>query len=360
MGCTGKKIVFVFLLFLVSGICKVSGQMHPKAQILFVKKQVEQGNEPYLSAYRQLIDTANKALSVPHHALVDFSVPGYYDKPAEHRQNSLSLQTDAFNAYCCALAYRLSGNKQYGEKANELLDAWATINQGYSEHDGALVMSYSGTAMIIAAQLLQETRIRTRQEKKSFDLWVANVYRKASNEIRYRKNNWADWGRFGSMLCATYLGDKPEIAENVQLVKSDLFHKIAADGSMPEETRREKNGIWYTYFSLAPITGTCWLIYQSTGENLFGWEKNGISLKNAIDYLYYYNLHPDEWKWYRNPNSGSPSLWPGNLLEVMSGVYHDDAYSQYVASSRPLMYSKHHFAWSFPTLMPLSFQGYKK
>ena len=65
-------------------------------------------------------------------------------------------------------------------------------------------------------------------------------------------------GRLGSILSAHLLDNANEMAENIRLVKSDLFHKIAADGHMPEETAREANGIWYTYFSLAPITATCW------------------------------------------------------------------------------------------------------
>lgn len=328
--------------------------MHPTAQIDFVKKQLQEKKEPFRSAYLQLIKAADIALQTPHHALADFSVPGYYQQPEEHRKNSKSLQTDAFNAYCCALAYRLDGGDKYGKKACDLLNVWAKINQKYSEYDGTLVMSYSGTAMVIAAQLMTGSDLWTEEERALFGAWITNVYQKACNEIRNRKNNWADWGRFGSMLCAVYFDDQQEINENVRLIKSDLFHKIAADGSMPEETRREKNGIWYTYFSLAPITAACWLVYNSTGENLFALENNGVSLKTAIDYLLYYNQHPNEWKWFENPNTGTPDRWPGNLLEAMYGIYKDENYLEFVRPNRPQMYPVHHFAWTFPTLMPLS------
>jgi hypothetical protein len=85
------------------------------------------------------------------------------------------------------------------------------------------------------------------------------------------------------------------MTENIRLVKSDLFKKIAADGHMPEETAREVGGISYTYFSLAPITATCWVAYQSTGENLFtNYTQGNSSMKQALDYLHYYNLHPNE------------------------------------------------------------------
>jgi len=328
--------------------------MHPTTQINFVKKQLQEKNEPYQSAYLQLIKRADNALQMSHHALADFNIVGYYQNPEEHMKNTLGLQTDAFNAYACALAYRLEAGDQYGIKACELLYAWAKINHKYSGPDSQLAMSDAGSGMIIAAQLMSGSSLWKDEELSLLDQWVTNVYWKACNEIRNKKNNWADWGRFGSLLCAVYFDDKDEINENVRLIKSDLFHKIAEDGSMPEETCREKKGIWYTYFSLAPITAACWLVYNSTGENLFTWENNGVSLKTAIDYLFYYNQHPDEWKWFDNPETGTPDRWPGNLLEAMSGIYNDQDYVRFVQPDRPLMYPSHHFAWTFPTLMPLS------
>ena len=224
----------------MSYLTSVAQCMHPFAQIAYVKEQIKQQEEPYYSAYKQLLHYADSIQEAVQHAKVDFAVPGYYVKPKEHRANSLALQQDAFAAYCSALAYRLSGEKRYGEKACYFMNAWATINKKYSEPDGPL-----------------------------------------------RKNNWADWGRFGSLLAASFLDDPKEVARNVELVKSDLWDKIATDGHMPEEVVREANGIWYTYFSLAPLTASCWLIYNLTGENLFVWEHEGKSIKKALDYLLY-------------------------------------------------------------------------
>ena len=355
-----KIISIIILMCIYLSMFGQKGYMHPEAQIEFVKLQIKQKNEQFKLAFDQLIEAANKALTTPNNALEDFSVPGYYDDPKTHSANSKSLQTDAFNAYSCALAYRLGGNKKYGQKACELLNVWAKTNKKYSDYDGSLVMAYSGNAMVMAAQLMSETKLWKKAEQELFNQWIINVYRKACNEIRKRSNNWADWGRFGSLLCAVYLNDTDELNENIRLVKSDLFHKIASDGSMPEETRRQGNGIWYTYFSLAPITGACWIIYNATGDNIFNLEKDGISLKTAIDYLLYHNLHPAEWKWFENPRTGTPSTWPGNLLEAMYGIYHDARYVEYIKNDRPIIYPVHHFAWSFPTLMPLSLDGYSK
>ena len=163
----------------------------------------------------------------------------------------------------------------------------------------------------------------------------------------------------GSILSASYLGDTSEINENIRLIKSDLSDKISPNGDMPHETVRGANGIWYTYFSLAPMTAAFWVAYNATGENLFAWTDGERSIKKAVDYLYYHNLHPDEWKWFKNPNRGSADKWPGNLLEVLSDVYNDRGYTDYVSPARPIIYNLHHFAWTFPTLMKVQLGGYK-
>jgi hypothetical protein len=327
------------------------GGMHPKKQIDFVKEKIRQQQQPYYAAYLQLIAEADSALLAPTHALADFNVPGYYVDAQTHRLNSKGLQTDAFNAYACALAYQLSGEKRYASKARDILMAWAHTNKGYSDADGPLVMAYSGTALIIAAELLYHHKGWKAKDKERFRSWAGQVYRKAAQQIRTKKNNWADWGRLGAILTAHLLDDKADMAENIRLVKSDLFHKIAADGHMPEEVRRGSNGIWYTYFSLAPITAACWVVLQAEGTNLFDYQQEGRSLQTALDYLLHYTGHPDQWKWFENPRPGSPASWPGNLFEAMQGIYKKEDYGAYAKQARPIVYPNHHFAWTFPTLM---------
>lgn len=116
-----RRLLLVSLLLLLANVYAAAyehpGGMHPKAQIDFVKQQIQQQNQPYYNAYLQLRAYADSALQHQHHALADFSVPGYYVKPEEHRQNSKSLQSDSFDAYASALAYQLTGEQQYAEKS---------------------------------------------------------------------------------------------------------------------------------------------------------------------------------------------------------------------------------------------------
>ena len=188
------------------------GGMHPKSQLEYVKKQIKTKQQPHWDAYQQLIVYADSALQKPAEALADFSVPGYYVNALMHRKNSKSLMSNAFGAYACALAWQLSGEKKYADKSLEILNAWGSTNTKYSDADGSLVMSYAGSGMLMAAELLYHYEGWEKAEKKQFSTWVENVYKKACNEIRNRANNWADWGRLGSALCAQFLDDEKEMA----------------------------------------------------------------------------------------------------------------------------------------------------
>ena len=288
-------IYLLILLFSIKAIYLNGQGMHPDSQINHVKQLIHSKDSITCKAYIQLQKDADKALNATSHALVDFSVPGRYIDSIAHVENSKSLQTDAYNAYACALFYRLNGKKKYAQKACELLNAWAQKNKCFSEFDGSLVMAYSGTGLLNAALLLKKDKIWGKDNQALFAEWVKNVYNIAADSIRHRKNNWADWGRYASLLAASFLDNQEEIKENCRLIKSDIQHKIAKDGSMPEEIVRGDNGLWYTYFSLAPITASAWIIYNETGENLFTMDFNGTNIKKALDYLLYYTKYPEKW-----------------------------------------------------------------
>lgn len=359
----GRKIGWLLWLVVCVWSQSLYAQgMHPDIQFLRVKHRLQMGDSLIVKGYQLLVEEADKALKASSHALEDYNVPGRYIDSAAHVRHSKSLQADAFNAYACALAYRLNGEKKYGQKACEFLDAWATKNRRFSGYDGALVMAYSGTGLLNAALLMKEEPIWKENDKDMFARWTRDVYKKAGDSIRHRKNNWADWGRYASLLSASFLNDKNEINENCRLIKSDIRKKIAKDGSMPEEIVRGDNGLWYTYFSLAPITASAWIIYNETGENLFEMDFDGVSIKRALDYLLYYSEHPDEWPHCEKLNTPVDGGWPYNLFEAMSSVYRDRNYAKFTHGKQPLVYNRHHYAWSFPTLMPpvTNTEGYEK
>lgn len=356
-------LFFSFLAIVPAFGYEHPGGMHTREQIEFVKRRIVERKEPWMSAFRQLKEKADFALTYNHHAIEDFHIPGFYVDKESHRRNASSLRTDGFGAYSCALAWSLTGDKKYADKAIYFLNAWATINNRYSEADGPLVMAYSGASIMIAGELMSSCPLWKKKDREQFRHWVLSVYQKACHSIRPRENNWGDWGLYGSMLADYYLDDSADMQLNIKRLRETLPGKIAADGHLIEEVKRGSNGIWYTYFSLAPVTGSFWIAYNATRENLFS-SAQGAAVKKAIDYLLYYNQHTGEWPWFKAPRQGmadsTNTFWPANLIEAMSGVYNDQGYTKYVVPFRPLVYESHHFVWTYPTLMTVSTVGYKK
>ena len=325
--------------------------MHPINQLKFVKYKIAQQVEPYYSAFRKVFNDANTIIHTDQkeNAIADFYIPGYYTYPETHKTNVAGMVSDSYAAYVNALAYRLSGNKKYGQKVVYFLNAWSSKNKKYSAYDGELSMTRAGCRLMIAAELMTDT-----------GLCSTNIYQKAGNSIRNRKNNWAEWGRCASMLSAFFTGNITEANENVRLMKSDLFDKIAPDGHTPEEVGRNANGTWYTYFSLSPLTAAAWIAYNMTGKSIFAMESStGASIKKAVDYFLYYVERPTKWSWHSNPTKGNPYKWPGNLAEALYGIYKNPACTNYVIGSRPVVYNDHHFTWTFPALMPTSLTEYE-
>lgn len=342
---------------------------HPIAQLRHVKYSVARKVEPYYTAYTKLIGEADDIINqeYQHNAVSHLEIPGYYSDKEGHVAANAALVNDSYAAYANALSFRLSGDKKYGEKAIYVLNAWANENKTYSGADGALSIARAASGLMIAAELMSDTELWSSPERNQFVSWVTNVYQKAGNSIRFKDtngnlilNNWADWGRYASILSASFTENRAEVDENIQMIKSDLFRKIAPDGHMPDEVSRGGTGTWYTYFSLSPLTAASWIAYNITGENLFALQSaEGASIKKAVDYILYYSRNPTEWPWDPNPERGAPQKWPGNLVEALYGVYNDADYRSYVVGSRPIIYNDHHFTWTFPTLMPLSLTGYE-
>ncbi len=330
-----------------------AGGMHSEAQIQSSIRNVEGQIGTWVDARNALITLADSYANEQSNAVANFNVPGYYQDTAGHQAASSSLQQDVNAAYTNAVAYRLTGNHVYADKAKAFLNDWAFNNHDISGFDGTLVMTYAGVGFIHTAELLRN--YGGWGGKAQFAVWLQNVYLgKAANLIKTNNNNWGDWGNYGAISAYYYLDDTAGVNNEITRLRDKIDVSIASDGSMPHETARGTYGIWYTYFSLAPMTAAAHVAKEATGTNLFNWTSpSGKTLKSALDYLLYYVQNPSQWPHFNNPSilPSANDKWPNNLFEAMSNYYNDPAYAAYAAQKRPLMVIGHHYAWAMPTLM---------
>lgn len=334
------------------------GGLHAQQGFDRARKLVAEKKQPTLAAYEQLLRAARKGLEREPEPVEWFNPPGYYGNPKKCLEILRHLSHDAWAAYACAVAWQLAPGAEradFADKTVAILAAWTEGNKGWRGSEGSLLMSYAGMGFICAAEAISNYDGWTDEQRSEFRTWVRTIYLKACTAIAGRGNNWGDWGVMGSIAAHYFLDDAKALDADIKRIRHKIDRAIAADGHMPAETRRGYQGIWYTYFALAPLTAACRIAQNARGVDLFhSTGKDGASIERALDYLLTYCHEPATWPHYKGKklNLPKPTRWPGNLFEAMAVIYKKPAYAAYVKDARPLMVVGHHYAWAIPTLLP--------
>ncbi|MDD4688660.1 MAG: alginate lyase family protein [Eubacteriales bacterium] len=337
--------------------------MYTKEQISFVRDNVRQGKEPWTSAYDMLIEDADNWLNEEPTPSNHWYVPGYYTNESGHIAARAVLMADLKSAYACGLAYQLTGNRKYADQTVRVLNAWSRTLSTMGSEDSGLVFAYVGNGFPLSAELVKDYDGWRAEDKGLFDSWMNNVYLAFASKVGGSGNS-GDWGVFARCAGKAYLGKSldSEITELERLITDYID---PATGSLPKENERGSNGMWYTYFALAPMTAACQIIYNTTGDNYFTWKSpKNTSVKQALDTFFYYCNNKSEWPYSSSvgyPSTLESNSWPLPLWEAMGGIYNEQRYTDYVKTYRPLygpfnsnVY--HHITWFYPTLMYKSLQ----
>ncbi len=322
-------------------------------QLEQIREKIAAKEEPWYGAYKDLTAYIKTHFNDNFVVDEDFNVPGYYNDAEGHTKAKERLNAIGCMAYSCALAYVLDGTPKYAAKAVTLLNDWASKNKKISGDDGTLAMSYVGPSLVFAAELLTASGGWSGNVETTFKTWVKSVFIPTANSIRERDNNWGDWGMLASVASYNYLGETEEVENCMLMIRKRIENTILPTGEMPHETKREGNGVWYTYFALAPMTAACNIINNATGFDLYTYEgKDGQCIKKALDYLLYYYQNPEEWPHYDGNLTfeTGKTYWPYNLFEAMGVVYGEESYTKFAQSHGNNEATGHHYAWNFTTL----------
>ncbi|PGQ81641.1 alginate lyase family protein [Priestia megaterium] len=336
--------------------------IHSQQQINMTKKYIKEKKEPYYSAYYQLLSIADRALDnniVPNRSLY---IPPTYEDGKGHNEASKYLMSNAYDSYALALAWRLSNNEKYAKAAIKILDSWAYVNKDLSKRfDTPLVMAYGGVGFIYAASLLSNYEDWNQFHFRS---WVQSVYIPNILVLEDRNNNQGSWGNLAALASFEYLQENKKFKEEITRTKYLINIQINSTGILSKEVERGKDGMVYTYFSLAPLTQSMYLIYNVTGQNLFDVNTiEGEKIKRALDSFYVYASNQQKWPFYHGADLNNPSMvvphnWPANLYEAMSTIY-PSYYERLTVGYRPILggyirdrNQPSHLAWNFPSLLP--------
>ncbi|WHZ57588.1 alginate lyase family protein [Metabacillus hrfriensis] len=325
-------------------------------------KEMIKKDEQRLEAYIQFIELANNYLKRKANPVDYLYIPPTYVDNSGHAKARKDITEDAYASYILGLAWKLTDQEIYAEKAIDILNHWSKTNKQISAKDDTpLVAANSGIGFIYSATLLHDYK---KWDQSQFRKWVESTYLPTIQFARNRSNNWANWGNLASLTTYSYLGDKSKLEKEVMYTKKIIVSQIDANGKMKEEVARKAKSMRYTYFALAPLTQSAFLIYNETNTNLFDLNSlEGKRIKAAFDKLYNAVENPNNWQYYtktdlEKPNMEGNNNWPGSLIEAMSHIYPQENYNHLITQYRPILggyianRGPHHLAWNFPTLIP--------
>jgi hypothetical protein len=151
------------------------GVLVSRAQLDFVRGKVQAGAQPWKGAYDQMMASAyaSQSRTPKPRAVVEC---GSYSNP---NYGCTDEREDAIAAYTNALAWYITRDAKYAQKAIQLMDAWsATI----TDHTNSNAPLQTG--------------------------WAGSVWPRAAEIIRYTYTSWPNVNRFATMLRNVYL---PEV-----------------------------------------------------------------------------------------------------------------------------------------------------
>ncbi len=333
-------------------------------------KAAVQKNDPLLApAFQDLVRTAEGMLAeAPNPIVGDLMVPGFYTPGKEIQQRiTRQLRGDARKSHALALAYALTGRKEFADKSRVILFAWMNslkrpVNGGHwwevfwlgNRGDTPLVISYSFPSFLYAFDLLKGENALSAVEMEAFRAWLRPYVDYLHGEVMY-KNNHHNW-QVLFLLCAAHVLEDPALFDRaVNYYRNGISGQIRADGALPRELwRKEKCGT-YTLMALEGMVQAVHIAGQHGYEGLSAVRSNsGGTLEKAVDFYLQYLKDPVAWA--KNTNAPTlnapkdPADW-GYMLEVPYSWWHKSEYLPYM-QKRPYGYAVERcYTLDFSTLL---------
>lgn len=250
------------------------------------------------------------------------------------------------NVRTLALAYFISGEETFADKANEQLGVWfldaatrmnpnlnfAQAIKGINDGRGiGIIETYGWRDLIDAIQLLKGSRRWTTAVDQGMKDWFS-AYLKWLLESPNGKDESAEKNNHGSaydiqvVSIALYLGRNDKAREVVSGVpKKRIAVQVMVDGSQPLELARTKS--WgYSLMNTETLINLA-LLGDHVGVDLWQYaDTDGRSIRKAIDFLMPYALGEKQWSWTQIVPMEREQMYL--ILRIASVKYGDAKYKE--------------------------------
>lgn len=251
------------------------------------------------------------------------TVTPYYRDKAQHGRDTQVLRRDSHLAVDLA-------RRGEAAAAQEILLRWALTCVRVGNKEARL-------ALVVMGHNFLEGYLRLNPEDWNsgvFRVWVQYVYAPAARAESESANNHGSWGLLGLALSSQVLGeDAGRVRDRLTIHMGQTWD---ARGRMVHEIKRTNSGIWYSYFSLAPLLRACQVLRH---PDIWG-------LYRPLNWLWRYVQDPLAWP-YRLPAGlwgkirrlwhpcadelelPRPNDWPANLYLEAARQFNEPAWAAY-------------------------------
>lgn len=293
-------------------------------ELEIIKQRIRSSIEPQHTAFAQLLAEAAVQLNFVPDAPYTMHIMGGYEPNSNLDQMRDWLWRNCHAAYTCGLAYALTGDPIYAEKAREVLMDWANRMTTFTGGDRGLQLGSWFSPMLYAADLIHHYPNWTSSERINFKYWWRNnCLIHTIDVMRHKDNNWKDAGLLGVLAAAVVLEDTLLLKEGLIHLKSYFFSrtdqsvqnpgpgwKIKKDHHgvyLPREVVRNdgSSGLTYTAYALTTMT-QCLEIARYAGFNF--WHdatEEGATIKALIEQYYRWDIENNPFPWHSNPKKST-------------------------------------------------------
>lgn len=287
-----KKIIFLFLILIFSCGLTIQAQLvHPgmlqsKTELDFIKKKIRAGEEPWISNFKLLQSDDHAKPEWQPKPIADV-IRGSYNNP---NIGAGDLGNDAQAAYIQSLGWALTGNKQYAEKAIEILNAWSYKLKSISGSDMQLLAGITGYKFCNAAEIIRHTsKYWTKTDQRQFEQMLLTIFYPLVKDYKPRANgNWDASMITTNMCIGIFMNDVAMYRSAVEYAKSGpsngaIPNYIRESGQCQESGRDQQ----HTQLGLGYLADLCEIAWKQ-GDDLYGAFDNRVAI--GFEYTAKYNL----------------------------------------------------------------------
>ncbi|MCX4814431.1 alginate lyase family protein [Streptomyces sp. NBC_01239] len=203
-----------------------------RSQLDFARTEVLAGAQPWKGAYDQMMASSYASLSrTPKpRAVVEC---GSYSNP---NYGCTDEREDAIAAYTDALAWYVTKDARYAQKAIEIMDAWSATITSHTNSNAPLQTGWAGASWPKAAEIIKYTYTGTWTNSARFSTMLRNVYLPEIINGSNSNGNWELTMMDAAIGISVFLEDRTSYDKAMALfrTRTAAYVYLASDGSVPK------------------------------------------------------------------------------------------------------------------------------